>query len=379
MNDDDCGFVTDALLEEEDICNFKREIAQLDHLVEHKGRAILYAPRNYGKTSIIKNVTARHFAKRHKQGLIFFADFMEVKSMADIELRLTRSFEKAYNRHFPLKSILSALKAFVSGLRYDVELDPMTGLPSVQLQPGPQRKATVTIQDIFDSLQRIAQTRPVLLIFDEFQDIHSIASAQSLFRQGFQTLSKTPIIVSGSKRHLLAEIFAKPAAPLAAWGVDIELKPIDYEVYHRYIQDRLKRARIKLPLAVSQQLQDAMQRIPEAINMLCQQLLRDCSGKTLDSDMTAQALINLIEQRASRYEAVCAGLTENEVGLLAQLARQDYVSQPLAKSFLRTVKISAGGVSQLVKKLMNMGMIEKESQGYRLSDPLFKHFLTRFR
>jgi DNA polymerase III delta subunit len=133
----------------------------------------------------------------------------------------------------------------------------------------------VAIADIFQTINKINKDIPSLIIIDEFQDISLIDEAKALFPNAFQQISDLPIIVLGSKRHLLKNIFGLPASPLANWGKDVNIKPINYEEYHQYIEERFKQKGLEISLDANKYIQNEMQRAPESINMLCYEIYQN--------------------------------------------------------------------------------------------------------
>jgi hypothetical protein len=98
--------------------------------------------------------------------------------------------------------------------------------PAIKISPN-SNKNKLTIGDIFATINKINQDIPSLIIIDEFQDIALIGEAESLFRDAFQQISDIAIIILGSKKHLLKNIFALPKSPLANCGRDLTVNPIN--------------------------------------------------------------------------------------------------------------------------------------------------------
>ncbi|MBI3535021.1 MAG: hypothetical protein HY072_06000 [Deltaproteobacteria bacterium] len=107
-----------------------------------------------------------------------------------------------------------------------------------------------------------------MIVLDEFQDVSFIPQALGLFRNSFQSFKNIPIILMGSKKQLLSDIFAKPSAPFAEFGIDIEFGDISYEEYWKYIQERFSQNELKISLQVAILWQDLLFRNSEAINRL---------------------------------------------------------------------------------------------------------------
>ncbi len=100
-------FIFDRLVDRENLCNLIKERDQLLHYIEKKDNVVVYAPRNFGKTSLLKNVVIEDFRKLHKKSFVFFADLLGVKNLNSIIGRLMNSFERSFDESFPVKNIFN--------------------------------------------------------------------------------------------------------------------------------------------------------------------------------------------------------------------------------------------------------------------------------
>jgi len=69
------------LLAKEDICDREKEIQMLGKLCSVNGRAVVYGPRRFGKTSIVKNVIMKTFVERNKNALGIYTDLFQLDSI----------------------------------------------------------------------------------------------------------------------------------------------------------------------------------------------------------------------------------------------------------------------------------------------------------
>ena len=199
-------FIFDRLVDRENICNLNRERDLLLSYIKKKANVVVYAPRNFGKTSLLKNVIIDDFKSLHKKFFIFFVDLLGVKDLDSIIRRLVNSFERSFSQSFPVKSLLENIKTFLSMLKPEVFIDTITGNPSLSLGISPGKKE-YSISYVFYLISRISKKIPTLIIIDEFQDIISVDEAPSLFRTVLQEMGDMPVIFMGSKRHILNDIF----------------------------------------------------------------------------------------------------------------------------------------------------------------------------
>ncbi|MBF0442409.1 MAG: ATP-binding protein, partial [Oligoflexales bacterium] len=238
-------FFYNTLLDEGQICNQQVERENLWKGVENGSKLLVYGKRNTGKTSIVRNVIAKRWLMEHKDGFYFYVDLMGVKTLANISERMTLAFSEAYNRSFKMKSLFQSMLSILKKLRPTLELDDQ-GSPQLSLSFSPVQ-ASMHFVEIIRHIKLLSQKVKSLLVFDEFQDIHGTAEADALLRGELQNLDpETPVIIIGSKQHLLANLFARPKAPFASWGTHIHFQPIPYDDYHDYMEIRFKKTNLSI-------------------------------------------------------------------------------------------------------------------------------------
>jgi Cdc6-like AAA superfamily ATPase len=376
-------FIVDTILNANDICNLTSESEQLKSAIADKKKVVVYGPRNYGKTSLLQSVIIPWFRSKHKKSFVLQVDFMEARSLEAINQRICRAFEISFAESFPKRSLLESAKRLLLGFRPTVEFDHITGQPSLTLGFNTQTHSN-DWQNVFKSIRdEIAKECPTLIVFDEFQDIHFTPEAEGLLRQSLQTFNQIPIIILGSKQHMLSELFAAPRAPFAQFGEDITFNPIPYEEYRAYINQRLASKAIVIPKAESQRLQDTLNRIPEATNIVCGEIFSLYSSCEITWEQIARALTSATDKRKSRYETLLSLLTDSEVKFLIALQKFNANSGPLQKpngiAFLKLAGLSARTIRLNIKSLLDRGIIERINSGLRLNDPLLSLFIARYR
>lgn len=371
-------FQYDTLLKPENICNLHRERIFLEKAIMAHEKVVIYGRRNSGKTSLVKNAIIPWFERKNKKIFILFVDLMEVKDIASINERIRVGFERAFSKYFPAKSILNAALEMVGNLRPVVNLDELTGTPQLTLEVSKQK--SISFVDIFSIIaKKISLTHKVLIVLDEFQDVALVPESQGLFRQVFQEFEVGPIVIMGSKQHMLADLFARAKAPLSRFGKDLNFGFLPYEEYHEYINERLSLRKRTIDFAVCKDLQDLLFRDPEAINIVCQSLLTLGTTQKISSEMIRLQIDLTIEARASRFEQYLSQFSSREQELLVALSKHGPIQMPSGKDFLKEVHVTARSVQLSFKKFLDHSVIEKRDTGYQIIDPLFYYFLKKYR
>lgn len=369
-------FVTDVVLESKDICNLVQDFEFLKANVVEGKRVIFAGPRNTGKTSLVHSKLLPWFLANQKNSLGVFVDLMGVTSFDEINRLFTRAFENAYAHAKPAKSFLNRVLKIAVQSRPTFSMDPLTNDMSFSFTTDPS-SSVQEFESILKILDEYHKTYSALLIIDEFQDIAFVKQGEARMRGALQKLSgNLPVVVLGSKKHLLANIFARPKAPLAGWGQYQEISRITAEDFLPYINERLKSFKLKLTLKQTQFLLEKMNYVPEAVNLVCDHLRRR-GGSPLSELSITQAIVATVEARAPVFKEALYRYTENERIFLRELAMIQPLQTPYANHFQRRIGMSTGASRPILKRLEDDGLIVRETAGYQVGDPLLAEFLRR--
>lgn len=382
-------FVYDRLLEERDICNYLAETKRLTVDVE-AGRCIrLYGRRNFGKTSIVKNVVAKRWAGDNSKRVVIYIDFLSIETLDDLSAEFTKSFNFAMSKRRGLVEM--GVEWFKVLTRVRPTWSPPTssesfGEFSLKTESG---QSVVSFQVVLENIANLQLKKnfEFLIIMDEFQEISKIGKAEAQLRDSLQKLSSDiPVVILGSKQHLLANIFNRPKAPFFSWGLTLELKPIPYEEYHEYISKRLGLAGKTISLKVSQKIQNLLNRIPESVNRFCDFLADQESLKVIQLEDVDSYLEQFLELTVSVYSTQFAAFTFRERLILRALAAREYTARVLSSDFLSEVGgISKSGVEKIVGRLMDDATIYRDcvpgsdEEGYFLADPLLRLYIVKYK
>ena len=376
-------FIYDQVIERENICNMEQETKTILSKLANRRNLVIYAPRNYGKTSLVKNIVIPEFKARNKDAFVYFVDLQDVKDVQHLNEIMQKAFEHAFAESFPAGSLVNKIKEYLQSFQPEVSVDPLTAKMTFALNSNKSRLRQIDIAEIFSLINQISKKHPTLLVFDEFQVIAKFEKLDATFRSLFQVLDSVPIIIMGSQKHLLLELFANPNAPLANFGTDVEIPEIPYEIYHRYIEERFTIYGVEISAEASKHIQDSMNRIPEFINIVADNLLilaKELKLKRVEDDsLVDQVIALLVDNKLSRFNAVLTPLSRSEENVLIAIAKFNRVAKPNSKEFLQMVSVSQSAVPKIIYKLLMNGYLEFNQQEYYVSDPLLNLYLAKYR
>src|SRR3954452_7469601 len=209
------------------------EVAELRRDALNGQDVVIFAPRRFGKTSIVRRV-AQELTRR--KALV-----------ADINLMFTPTKEKlagqlaqAIAEHLlgPVGRAKENLRVF-AGLRITptISVDPVDGSFGFSFAGKPE-DVDATLERLFRLLPEIAaeRKRPVVLMVDEFQEIVDIDPALTkLLRSVFQEQPEVAHVYLGRKRHLMERIFSAANEPFWRSAKRMELGVIAPAAFRPFI------------------------------------------------------------------------------------------------------------------------------------------------
>ena len=217
----------------------EEEVAELSSDMRNGQNVLLYAPRRYGKSSLV--LKAAQEAMRRKV-LVGYVDLMKTPTKerfaaalaktlyADIASPIGHALEKAADLFRDLRVVPT------------MEVDPTDGSLRFSFQAG-RRRADIdeTIERLLEKLGELAaeRKRRVVIVFDEFQEILALDKQfPNLLRAVFQAQPEVSHVYLGSKRHLLERIFNDRNEPFWRSAKQLEIGTIAPTKFAGFIRER---------------------------------------------------------------------------------------------------------------------------------------------
>src|SRR3954447_16432122 len=177
----------------------------------------LYAPRKYGKTSLLRRVLRD--AERRERMIPILVDLYGVLSVADVAIR----FERAYARQLKGKA-RARIEEFLQTTGLGLSLGAL-GI-SARLQVEPRTDPLPALHALLDLPLRLEEGGAfrALVVLDEFQDITRVEGLDALLRSHIQFQGEVASFVfAGSEPGLMRELFEVRERPLYGQAVPMRL------------------------------------------------------------------------------------------------------------------------------------------------------------
>jgi uncharacterized protein len=331
----------------------------------------LYAPRKYGKTSLLKRAL-RDGGKQ--EGLIpVLVDLYRAISIADVTIR----FERAYARHLkgPIRAKAEellqrtglglSLGAFGIGakLQIDPKTDPLAALH--------------TLLDLPLKLEESGGFRAYIAL-DEFQDVTKIPDLDGLIRSHIQHQGEVASYVfAGSEPGLMKQLFEDKGRPLYGSAVPIRLGRLDNGDIAEYVALRFSQTDRGVGEALNPLLQ-AAQGHPQRAIMLAHHLWERVAPKqsaTLED--WEHTHVAVLAELGPEFDAMWRGYPSS----VAQKTLRSIVAgegSAYRQAVLGRLDLTKSAAGAAVRRLLDSADIEEAGSGkYRVVDPLYAEWIAR--
>lgn len=356
-------------------CDRQKEFSDLISYAQAGAAVVVYSPRRYGKTSLIRRVQA----DLAKQGtLTVFCDFFGVTTADDVAHRLAKSVFELTRSREPLFTKAARLFA---GFRPVLKPDE-TGTFALTVETvGRKVDPMERLDETLAALERFTagNESPVNIALDEFQEITEVGAAvqiEGLLRQYVQKL-RCSFFFIGSRRRVLLDMFNQRNRPFYQSAVNMVLPPLPASEFGPFLAGLFRDGGMGCPEEEGGRLAGLTAGHPYYTQKLCF-FLYEKGAAEVSGPLIRQALADLLENETPVFEAIVQGLAPRQIALTRALAVEETGSVFATDYMARHDLGSSGGIQGALKKLSRLDIIEKAQSGeWKVVDPIFKLWLIR--
>lgn len=355
-------------------CDRTAEISLLKRHMDNGRNVVLSSPRRLGKSGLI-----HHFFSQPdivKQYNTFFVDIYATKSIEEFIYELSRAIQKKEAQN---KKWHERFFSVISSLRFAFKLDANTGEPSFELRLGEIKTPQKTLDEIFEYLE--SEKKPCLVAIDEFQQIveYEDANTEALLRTKIQQCRNTHFIFSGSRQHLMSEMFYSRNKPFYQSAISMNLEPIPQETYCDFAQRMFNLKGKKIEAGAINKAYTLFGGTTWFVQMVMNELFAlTPENGVCPEDFLSVALHNVILIQEQQYKDLLMMFPSKQKSLLYAIAAEGIVSEVTSAAFVSKHGLSsASSVQAALKGLINKMVLTVDNGKYRLSDYFFAYWLRQ--
>lgn len=355
---------------------FCDRIDETEKVIEHlnNGRNItLVSPRKIGKTGLICHVFDQ-IKRVNKDAICIYTDIFHTQNQYELVQTLGRAViqERMLDKRNTMEKVLS----FFSAWRPTVSFDPVTGSPNVSVSI--ERPHTEhTLKSIFDYLKQSG--KEVYVAIDEFQAItdYPEKGTEALLRSYIQFIHNTHFIFSGSKQHLMYEMFGSPKRPFYQSTAMMSLDPLHEEIYYEFAAHFFKEKKGELSQAVFHQLYEQFNGYTWYLQAVLNRLY-EREKRVTNYQQVWEAIYVILADKRDQYQMLMTFLTDNQFTLLKAIAKEGVVAQPQSNEFIRKYEMpGSSSVSKAMDVLIEKDIVYRTPEGYIVYDRFLDLWLRR--
>ena len=353
-------------------CDREKETENLIYALKNGRNITLLSPRKIGKTGLIKHAFNR-ISSTEKDAVCIYVDIFSTQNLHDFVQVLSAAIvDEALRREKSLMSkVLDAFKAW----RPVVTVDVLTGMPSLSLNID-STSDEYTLKSIFDYLK--SSKKKVYVAIDEFQQVayYPEKGTEALLRSHVQ-FSNAGFIFSGSRQHLMAEMFNSPQRPFYQSTEFMNLQPIPEDAYYEFASRFFEAKKGSLSQEVFHDIYQRFDGYTWYIQLMMNRLYEG-NKRITELHQATDAIIAVLATLTPQYEMLMRFLTSNQVNLLKAIAKEGKVEQPQSNEFVKRNDLPGpSSVKAALDVLVDKELVYTQPDGYIIYDRLLNLWLQR--
>ena len=360
----------DAFTDRED------ELAELERDVTNGQDVVLFAPRRYGKSSLVWRL-AQKLVRR--KTLVAQVDLMTTPTREKLASKLAKSIHD--DLATPLFKAKERLRVF-QGLRVrpTVTVDPDDGSLTFGFS------AEVAPSDIADTLERLFELpgvlagergRRIVLVLDEFQEVVQIdPELPKLMRAVFQRQPEVAHVYLGSKRHMMERIFNDENEPFWRSAKKIELGPIPAKAFEAFLRARFSATGRTIDRDLAATVVERTGGHPYATQELAYFLWEETPhGDSVTIERIETAVSKVVRSEHAHFALLWDRASKHQKQLLQSLAREP--GRPLTRDYSRRHGLPGSStIQRALAALEDQELVARPEGVAAISEPFLREWIV---
>lgn len=367
-------FVVTGKIAPEYFCDRVTESARLVKSIINGNNLVVISPRRMGKTGLIQFCYDKPELSR--EYYTFFIDILHTSSLREFTYLFGKEiYETLLPRSRKMASLFLQTIKSISG---KFGFDPMTNLPTFNIELGDIERPEYTLDEIFQYLEHA--DKPCIVSIDEFQQIakYPEKNIEALLRTHMQRQGNSHFIFAGSERHMMQEMFLSSARPFYHSADILELKAIPSEVYIPFIAGHFERCNRRIDKVDIAKVYALFKGHTFYIQKTFNEAFADTpEGEDCTMEIIRTAINNIVASNDTIFREILSNVPEKQKELLYAIAKDGEAVQLTSTEFIKRHSLtSASSVQAAMKKLLEKDLITEINKRYSLTDKLFAMWIN---
>lgn len=368
-------FIVTGKIEPEYFCDRVTESARLVKSVTNGNNLVIISPRRMGKTGLIQFCYDK--PEIADEYYTFFIDVLHTSSLREFTYLLGREiYETLLPRSRKMASLFIQTIKSISG---KFGFDPITGMPTFNVELGDIDRPEYTLDEIFQYLAHA--DKPCIVAIDEFQQIakYPEKNIEAQLRTHIQKLRNCNFIFAGSERHMMQEMFTSAARPFYHSADMLELKAIVPEIYIPFIVGHFEKRNRRIAFADVERVYNLFKGHTYYVQKTFNEAFADApEGEECTLETIRAAIDNMVASNDTIFREILSNIPEKQKELLYAIAKEGEAERITSAAFIKRHSLaSASSVQSAMKKLLEKDIITEINKVFSVTDRLFAMWMNR--
>ena len=365
-------FLYESFCNSKNFDHFEQELDKLEDAISNDTNVLLYSKRRYGKVSLIKEFIEKRID--HEKFIPIYVDLFNISSAIDFTKLMYKTI--ASSIHCDNNLILRELKLIFTKANFTAIMNENGQLEfDVSLVSYDPEEL---IADIYKGLKKINLNtkKQMLLIFNDFWQVKSIKTPKIdlILKTYIQDEEYIKYIFTGSKYHMLLEMFTKRKMPLYNLAIPQELKAIPIDQFYEFIKVK---SNDKITYEIFEHIYEKSDGEPKLVQEFCFHLCNLFHEKEEFTLNDVEEVCLFFQKSKSEYFKIIL----NRLTMVQKTALKAIIlsqgTELYTKANLFKLQITKASLNTAIKTLLNDELIDKVENKYIISNKCFELWCKR--
>lgn len=362
-------FIIEGYRSPDFFCDRIEETALLIEHLTNQRNVTLIAKRRLGKSGLIHHCYNQPIIKENYY--TFYIDIYDTKDFSELTFEFGKCvFNTLKSRGRRVwESLIASLKSLRSGISFDIN-----GNPEWNISMGEIQTPDILLDEIFYYLEHADM--PCIVAVDEFQVIadYPEKTVEAALRKRIQNCGNVHFIYSGSKRHMMTEMFMTSSRPFYNSTAIMGMDAIERTAYYDFADSHLRKNGQSISVEAFNYLYDEFEgttwNVQYALNVLYASRTTNIEKSDID-----KAIDVIIERNTFAYKGLLYQLSPKQKQVLYAVAAEGNARNIMSKNFLHKYKLTSSTVQSAVKVLLDRDFVTLDEGVYSVHDKFFERWL----
>jgi len=360
-------FYYGGVVNKDNFCNRYEEIANLKQDFLSGMNILIYAPRRFGKTSLVLK------ALEELEKIKFI--YLDLMLITDKKEFINNYFNEISKKIETSTDKVIKLLKDIFKIRPNIKVSfDESGIPCYSLEFS-KDEIENTLEEVLNLPYRYVNQKKnnIVVVFDEFQEIVNLGIEEKLRSIIQHHGHKLTYVFMGSKKSIMKQLFLDKSRPFYKSVKHFPLKGIPLNEWKNFIKEKFEKTGKMIDDNHIEKIFKITKGFPYYTQQIAYELWNLCENKVSDRLLENTVKI-ILERENDMFFVEWDSLTQNQKKAL-KLVVYAKGTKIYSKENMLKFNFDASSLKRAVEGLLQKDVIDHSNRKFYLQDPLFEYWL----